>query len=84
MLDYSYFKEHYKMIAIDLSKQQALNINWKARQQMNITGNLNQDKVTAMFLIIEEAKENHFRFFTRISESIKSLFSVNVKNFNVS
>ena len=22
-LDYSYFKEHYKMIAIDLSKQQA-------------------------------------------------------------
>ena len=84
MLDYSYFKEHYKMIKIDLSKQQALNIHRKAIQQINFTGNLNRDKVTAMFLIIEEAKENHFRIFTRISESIKSLFSVNVKNFNVS
>ena len=51
------------MITIDLSKQQALNIYRKAIQQINFTGNLNRDKVTAMFLIIEEAKENHFRFF---------------------
>ena len=72
------------MITIDLSKQQALNIHRKAIQQINFAGNLNRDKVTAMFLIIEEVKENHFRIFTRISESIKSLFSVNVKNFNVS
>ena len=56
MLDYPYFKEH-KMIAIDLSKQQALDTDRKATQQINFTGNLNRDRDTAMFFNIEEAKE---------------------------
>ena len=42
----------------------------KATQQINFNGNLNQPRNTAMFLIIEEAKRNRFRFFTRNSESI--------------
>ena len=33
--DHPYFKEHYKLIAIDLSKQQALDVNLKAIQQIN-------------------------------------------------
>ena len=32
LLDYPYFKEHYKMIAIDLSKQEALDADPKAMQ----------------------------------------------------
>ena len=48
------------MIAIDLSKQQALDIDQKAIQQINFTRILNGDKVTAMFLIIEEAKVHWF------------------------
>ena len=40
LLDYNYFKEHYKMIAIDLSKQQQLDSDPKAIQQTNFTGNL--------------------------------------------
>ena len=32
LLDYPYFKEHYKMIAIDLSKQEALDADLKAIQ----------------------------------------------------
>ena len=32
LLDYPYFKDHYKMMAIDLSKQQALDANFKAIQ----------------------------------------------------
>ena len=40
LLDYPYFKEHYKMIAIDLIKQQALDADQKAIQQINLTGNL--------------------------------------------
>ena len=40
LLDYNYFNKHYKMIAIDLSKQQALDADPKAIQQINITGNL--------------------------------------------
>ena len=39
-LDYNYLKKHYKMIAIDLSKQQALDGDPKAIQQINFTGNL--------------------------------------------
>ena len=34
--DYSYFKDNYKMIAIDLSKQQALNADPIAIQQINL------------------------------------------------
>ena len=43
------------MIAIDLSKQEALDADTKATQQTNFTGSLNQDGNTKMFLIIEEA-----------------------------
>ena len=35
LLDYSYFKVHHKMIAIDLSKQQALDADPRAIQQIN-------------------------------------------------
>ena len=40
LLDYIYFKSHYKMIAVDLCKQQALDVDPKAIQQINFTGNL--------------------------------------------
>ena len=62
LLDYSYFKDHYKMIAIALSKQQALDADPRAIQQINFTANLNRDQNTAMFFIIEEAKETIFEF----------------------
>ena len=41
-LDYLFFKENYKVIAIDLSKQQALDDNSRAIQQINLTGNLDR------------------------------------------
>ena len=44
LLDYSYFKNHYKIIAIDLSKQQALNADPRAIQQINFTANLDSWK----------------------------------------
>ena len=40
LLDYNYFKNCFKMIAIDLTKQQALDADQKAIQQINFTGNL--------------------------------------------
>ena len=55
LLDYFYFKENYKMIAIDLSKQQAIDANPRAIQQINFTENLNRVGNTTMFFIIEEA-----------------------------
>ena len=56
LLDYSYFKDHYKMIAVDLSKQQALDADARAIQQINRARN------TTMLLIIEEAKETVLDF----------------------
>ena len=56
LLDYHYFKTN-KMIAIDLSKQEALHVDPKAIQEINITGNLNGVNNRIIFLIIEELKE---------------------------
>ena len=65
LLDYSYFKDHYTMIATDLSKQQALDADPRAIQQINFTTNLDREGNTTMFFIIEEAKRNCFGLFTR-------------------
>ena len=50
------------MIAIDLSKQEALHTDSKAIKQINFTGNLAQLKSATMFFIIEEAKETVLDF----------------------
>ena len=42
LLDYNYFNKHYKMTAIDLSKQQALDADLNATQQINFTRNLDR------------------------------------------
>ena len=68
LLDYSYFKNYYKLIAIDLSKQQinyTVDADPKAIQQINYTENLNQGGITQMFFIIEEAKETVLDFSKR-------------------
>ena len=57
LLNYPYFKENYKIIAIDLSKQQALDADPKVIQQINFTANLDKAGNTTMFFFIEEAKE---------------------------
>ena len=62
LLDYNYFKKYYKMIAIDLSKQQALDADPKAIQQINFTANLKRAGNTKFYLILEEAKETVFEF----------------------
>ena len=61
LLDYKYFKNYYKIIAIDLSKQQAL-ANPKAIQKINFAGNLDPNNGSTMLFIIEEAKENVLDF----------------------
>ena len=55
LLDYDYFKKHYKLIAIDLSKQQELQENEDLIQQINFIGRLTE--VANVFVIIEK-KEN--------------------------
>ena len=50
------------MIAIDLSKQQALDDDPKAIQQINFTANLDRAGNTRFYFILEEAKETVFEF----------------------
>ena len=62
LLDYSYFKDCYKMIAIDLSNQQVLDVDPRAIQQINFTANLDRAGNTTMFFITEETKETVLDF----------------------
>ena len=62
LLDYIYFKNYYKMIVVDLSKQQALDADPKAIQQINFTTNLDAAGNTRIYFILEEAKETVLDF----------------------
>ena len=50
------------MIAVDLSKQQALDVDPRAIQLINFTANLNRAGNTRIFFILEEAKETILYF----------------------
>ena len=58
LLDFAYFKENYKVIAIDLSKQTKL----KDSQQISFIGKLLKNTVATMFFIIEKSEETTFNF----------------------
>ena len=62
LLDYPYFKENYKMIAVDLSRQNELDGDPRAIQHISFTANLDRAGNTTIFFIIEEAKETVFEF----------------------
>ena len=62
LLDYPYFADTYKMIAVDLSRQQALDADPRAIQQINFTANLDRAGNTRVYFILEEAKETNLDF----------------------
>ena len=62
MLDYPYFKENYKIIAIDLSRQNELDADPIAIKQSNFTANLDRAGNITIFFIIEGGKETVFEF----------------------
>ena len=62
LLDNPYFKKNYKMITIDLSKQQTLDADLRAIQKINFTANLDREGNKTMLLLIVEAKETVLDF----------------------
>ena len=58
LLDFAYFKENYKLIAIDLSKQTKL----KDPQQISFTGKLLATRGGTVFFIIEKSEETTLNF----------------------
>ena len=73
-LDYPYFKNYYKLISTDLSKQQKLDANPKAKKQINFTGYLENN--ATIFFIIEEEKEAVLFFSKGILKILWSDFVV--------
>ena len=57
LLDYNYFNNYYKIIAIDLSKRQPLNADPKAMQQINFTGNLNRQSAEGQNILLKNPKK---------------------------
>ena len=66
LLGYEYFPKHYKLIAINLSKQIELE-NPDLKQQINFIGRL-EEKNATMFFIIEKKEETTFDFFTKFCD----------------
>ena len=58
LLDFAYFKENYRLIAIELSKQTKL----KDPQQISFIGKLDKPNGATMFFIIEKSEETFFNF----------------------
>ena len=59
LLDYTYFKDHYRLIAVDLSKQKALDADPRAIQQIVFQGvvqGANNTKIR-LYAILEQSKE---------------------------
>ena len=62
LLDHDYFKKYYKLIAIDLSKQQVLQENEDLIQQINFIGRLEQGEAANVFIIIEKKEHTILEF----------------------
>ena len=71
-VEYNYLKKHYKRIAIDLSKQQALDTD--PIQHINFTWNVSGINNRLVFFIIEEAKETILDFSQETVKVLKFYF----------
>ena len=64
LLDYAYFEDNYKLIAVDLSKQKALDADPRAIQQIvfqGVVGGANNTKIR-LYTILEKSKETILEF----------------------
>ena len=64
-MDYAYFKDHYRPIAVDLNKQKALDVDSTAIQQIvfqGVVGGANNTKIR-LYTILEQSKETMLEFF---------------------
>ena len=65
LLDYNYFKKHYKLIAVDLSKQKELDADPRAIQQIEFKYMLegNNDNNSTIYWVLEKSKETILEFY---------------------
>ena len=58
LLDYQYFKDHYQLIAVDLSKQKALDVDSRTIQQIEFYRMLKTN--SQVFTVLEKSNETEF------------------------
>ena len=73
LLDYEYFSKHYKLIAIDFSKQIELE-NPGLKQQINFIERLERNEGVAMFFIIEMSEETTFKLINIFQPLILTMY----------
>ena len=70
LLDYEYFKEHYKLVAVDLSKQKELDADPKAIQQIEFTYMLGTN--STIYWVLGKSKETILEFSKELLKYIKT------------
>ena len=63
LLDYEYFKKHYKLVAVDLSKQKELDADPRAIQQIEFKYMLETN--STIYWVLEKSKETILEFYKR-------------------
>ena len=72
LLDYSNFKENHKMIAIDLTKQQALDADPRAMQQVHFMANSHHDEnARSFFLFFKNQEKLFWTFHKKLKDNCK-------------
>ena len=71
MLDYQYFKDHYQLVAVDLSKQKELDADPRAIQQIEFYGEL--DTNSQIRTILETTKETVLEFYKGTVKILKEI-----------
>ena len=66
MLDYEYFKDHYQLIAIDLSRQKELDADSKAIQQIEFYKMLKTNSQVGT--VLEKSKDTMLEFYKGTAE----------------
>ena len=71
LLDFAYFERHYRLIAVDLRKQKALDADSRAIQQIIFTGKIKAAEADArviIYYILEKSKETVLEFAKGITK----------------
>ena len=69
MLDYQYFKDHYQLIAIDLSEQKELDADPRAIQKLEFYGMLRTN--SQVCTVLEKSKETVLEFYKRTAKVLQ-------------
>ena len=61
LLDYNYFRKHYKLVAVDLSKEKALDADPRATQKIEFKYMLGTN--STIYWVLEKSKETILEFY---------------------